>query len=162
MNDSVLVLDAEGNNLGTMTYSHAKKIAFEQNLDLVEINKQNGSLVCKIMDRGKWQYQQSKQRQKNKHNTVQTKEIKIRPRIDSHDLDTKLNHVKRFIDKGHLVRFVVEMKGRERSNAEYARTRLDEVLTNLGDIVKTENRKETKSFISIMMHPNGNGHKSKE
>lgn len=109
----IMVIDEAGESLGVMTPEDGRKVAFEKGLDLVEVAPNARPPVCRIMDYGRFRYEQRK-RQKKPHQ-VQTKIIKLRPKTDPHDLETKLRHATRFLQGGHRVRFVVRMRGRERA-----------------------------------------------
>ncbi|MEE2786187.1 MAG: translation initiation factor IF-3 [Myxococcota bacterium] len=128
----IMVIDAEGNRLGVMTPDDARKIASERGLDLVEVAPDGRPPVCRIMDYGRFRYEQRK-RNKKQHQT-QTKIIKLRPKTDTHDLETKLRHARRFLESGDRVRFVVRMRGRERAVTERWVAQLDELTSRLDDI----------------------------
>lgn len=111
-----MVIDEEGTRLGEMSPEDGRRIAFEKGLDLVEVAPNARPPVCRIMDYGRFRYEQRKRTKKQKQ--VQTKIIKLRPKTDPHDLETKLGHARRFLEAGDRVRFVVRMRGRERAVTE--------------------------------------------
>lgn len=152
----VLVLDIEGNKVGQMSVAAAKSLAKDQGLDLVEIARQEDMSVARIMDRGKWIYEQKKNaRKQSKHSVIQ-KEMRFRMRIDTHDLETKLNKVRGFLDKGSDVRLVIEMQGREKFHPEMADDFLCDVLSHFSHF-KSEAVKKTKSNVSTILHPSKKG-----
>lgn len=128
----VMVVDETGESLGTMTPEDGRKIAFEKGLDLVEVAPNARPPVCKIMDYGRYRYEQRK-RTKKQHQ-IQTKILKLRPKTDPHDLETKLRHARRFLEGGDRVRFVVRMRGRERAVTDRWVALLAELISNLDDI----------------------------
>ncbi|MEE2758082.1 MAG: translation initiation factor IF-3 [Myxococcota bacterium] len=128
----VMVIDEEGNSLGVMNPEDARRVAADQGLDLVEVSPNARPPVCKIMDYGRWRYEQRK-KTKKQHQT-QTKIIKLRPKTDTHDLETKLRHARRFLESGDRVRFVVRMRGRERAVTERWIAQLVELTSKLEDI----------------------------
>lgn len=127
-----MVVDETGESLGTMTPEDGRKIAFEKGLDLVEVAPNARPPVCKIMDYGRYRYEQRK-RTKKQHQ-IQTKILKLRPKTDPHDLETKLRHARRFLEGGDRVRFVVRMRGRERAVTDRWVALLAELISNLDDI----------------------------
>lgn len=145
-----MVVDSDGSSLGRMKYEAAQSIALDQGLDLVQVSKNEDISVFKIMDRGKWQYQQSKTQKKNKAH--QTKEVKFRICTAQHDIETKLNHIKKFLSKGHPVKILVEMRGRERGNPQVAQEKLQEIIEHLNG-TRSDDIKSTRSSVSISVHP---------
>lgn len=142
----VLVLDPNGTNLGNMSYQSAQQLAIDRNLDLVQINKNNGELpVYKIMDRGKWQYLKKKGQKKSSSQVL--KEINFRVRIDDRDREIKINHIKRFLSKGMDVKIAVQMRGREKANPSFAKEKMDTILSELNDLVLVKQRKSSGSLI---------------
>ena len=128
----IMVIDENGNSLGTMTPLEGRRIAEERNLDLVEVAPNARPPVCRIMDYGRFRYEQKKNQKKQQQ--VQTKILKLRPKTDNHDLETKLRHARRFLEAGHRVRFVVRMRGRERAVTDRWIAQLIELTDKLTDI----------------------------
>lgn len=150
----VIVLESDGNMLGRMHFREAQKLAKEKGLDLVQVGKQKETSVCKIMDRGKWLYDQKKKKKNNqKKNTHQIKEMQFGLRIDQHDQDTKIGHIQKFLEKGHDVRVVISMKGREKAHPELAFEKLDEILNELNCEVKGDSRRKTGRSVSVLIRP---------
>jgi len=147
-----LVLDENGNNLGRMPYRDAENLALERSLDLVRINKDNnGVVVFKIMDHGKHKYEQKKHKQKKTSHPV--KEMTFKLRIDPHDLGIKVNRIKEFLKKGSDVKITVVMRGRERMSPNLAHDKLESILSEIKDLVKVQQKKESKSSIFVTVRP---------
>ena len=128
----IMVIDDNGQQLGLMTPHDARRIAEEKGLDLVEVAPNARPPVCKIMDYGKFRYDQKKSQKKQVQ--TQTKILKLRPKTDQHDLQTKLRHARRFLEAGNRVRFVVRMRGRERAVTDRWIGQLVELTDQLKDI----------------------------
>jgi translation initiation factor IF-3 len=118
----------------------ALRMAEEKGLDLVEVSPKAMPPVCRIMDYGKFKYEQSKKtKQARKHaSTVEIKEIKFRPKTDDHDFDFKLRHIRRFLEEGNKVRLVIVFRGREIVHPETGRAMLDWVIKGCTDIAHVE------------------------
>lgn len=110
----IRVIGAEGDQLGIMTPEEARRVAQESGLDLVEVAPKARPPVCRIMDYGKFRYDQSKKKDHSKQTIVKT--ITLRPKTDDHDLGTKLRQASKFLGQGNKVRFVMRMRGRERAH----------------------------------------------
>lgn len=134
----VRVIDDEGNQLGIMSPQDAMREAEERGLDLVEVASRAAPPVCRIMDYGKYRYQQSKRaKESRKHqHTVTIKEIKYRPKIDQHDFDFKTNHVREFLKDGDKVRITIMFRGRELGRPEYGRDILERVIVATEDLIQ--------------------------
>ena len=116
--------------------------AREAGLDLVEVAPTSEPPVCRIMDYGKWQYEQKRKireaHKKHQHHTTTLKEIRLRPETDKHDLDIKLNHAREFIEKGHKVQFTMFFRGRQMLHREQGYTILEEIAQSMEDLSKIE------------------------
>ncbi|MGN0929033.1 MAG: translation initiation factor IF-3 [Alphaproteobacteria bacterium] len=136
----VRLIGADGENVGIVSISDALNMARDAGLDLLEIAPQSNPPVCKIMDYGKWKYEEQKKLKEAKSNqkVVETKELKIRPNIDVHDFQVKMKSAKRFIEDGDKVKFSVRFKGREITNQESGLSLLNRVKEELGDIIKVD------------------------
>jgi translation initiation factor IF-3 len=123
-----------------MPTKEALRMANEQGVDLVEVAPQAKPPVCKLMDFGKYQYEQRKKNQeaKKKQVQVQLKEVKLRPKTDEHDLQTKLNHVRRFLAKGDRCKITLFFRGREIVHKEQGKAILDNVLEEISDVARLE------------------------
>ena len=111
------VISSTGEQMGIMTVAAALEVAKKENLDLVEISPNAAPPVCKVMDYGKFKYEQTRKAKDAKKNQklVVVKEVKVRTRIDTHDLETKINNVKKFLEKDNKVKVTLVQFGRERS-----------------------------------------------
>jgi len=123
-----------------MPVKEALALAEEAGLDLVEVAPNANPPVCKILDYGKYKYQQQKRaaEARKKQKTVEVKEIKMRPTIDTHDFEVKMRNIRRFIEKGDKVKVSVRFRGREMSHAELGRELLDRVVEGVGEAAKVE------------------------
>ena len=136
----VRVIGADGGQLGVLDTSEALRIAEEGGLDLVEVSPKAMPPVCKIMDYGKFKYEDSKKRKdaKKHQSTVTYKEIKFRPKTDAHDLDFKVKHIRRFLSEGNKARLVVIFRGREIVHPETGQAMLKKVVELTQDIAMVE------------------------
>lgn len=136
----VRVIDPDGKQLGILTIDKAIEAAFDAGLDLVEISSNANPPVCKIMDYGRYRYEQTKKQQdaKKKQTVVQIKEIKLRPKTSDHDLDVKINHIKRFIEKKDKVKVTVMFRGREITLTQLGNELLDKLTQRTSEFVIVE------------------------
>jgi len=133
----IRVIDEEGKMLGIMSPKEALALAKEQGLDLVEIVPTARPPVCKIIEYGKYKYEQSKKQSATPSKKSKFKEIKFHPRIDEHDYQTKLKKIREFLEKGSQVRVAVEFRGREMQYKHLGNELLDRVITDSGELCKT-------------------------
>ncbi len=138
----VRVIGDDGEMLGVMQTHEALRRAQERGLDLVEVNPKAEPPVCKILDFGKFKYDEKKKAReaKRKQSVVDVKEIKLRPKTDDHDLDFKTRAARRFIEGGHKVKFTVRFRGREITHPEKAHEQLDWVVKQCEDLATVEVR----------------------
>ncbi|MBF0117233.1 MAG: translation initiation factor IF-3 [Desulfobacterales bacterium] len=136
----VRLIGPEGNQVGIVPLYKALSIALENGLDLVEISPNANPPVCKIMDYGKYKYEQTKKQHeaKKKQVVVQVKEIKIRPKTSDHDLHVKIDHIKRFIARKDKVRVTVMFRGREIALTDAAKELLEKVTQETSEIAMVE------------------------
>jgi translation initiation factor IF-3 len=136
----VRVLGADGAQLGVMPTREAMRLAEEAGLDLVEISPRAVPPVCRIMDYGKFKFDEAKQKRqaRKKQTVVQVKEVKFRPKTDEHDYQTKVRHIRRFLEEGNRVRMVVQFRGREIVHPQVGRLVLEQVLRDLADVARIE------------------------
>jgi len=136
----VRVIGPEGEQLGIMSRNDAIAAAKEHGYDLVEVAATANPPVCKIMDFGKFKYeaQKKKQEAKKRQAVVQIKEIKVRPKTDDHDYETKLRHVRRFLDDGDRVKVTVFFRGREIVHKDKGTDILDRFIADVKDIGKVD------------------------
>ena len=132
------VVDAEGQQLGIITREAALTAARQAGLDLVEVAPTERPPVCRIMDFGKFKYEQKKKATRQKQHQVHTKEIRVRPKTDSHDILTKVNHARAFLEHKDKVLVKVEFRGREMAHVEQGRAVMQMVLKGLEDVAKIE------------------------
>jgi translation initiation factor IF-3 len=153
------VIGAEGEQLGVMTPDEARQHAAESGLDLVEVAPNASPPVCRIMDYGKYKYEQKRKRkagkQKGKAHAATLKEIKLRPRTDLHDLEFKLRNAKRFLMEGDKVKVTVQFRGREIVHTSKGREQLDRVRDMLGELASLENPPRMEGrFMSMILVAN--------
>ena len=136
----VRLIGAEGNQVGIVALDEAKKQAEDEGLDLVEISPNAKPPVCKILDYGKYIYEQSKKEKnsKKKQHTVVVKEIRMRPKTDDHDMDYKIKHARSFIEHKYKVKFTVQFRGRELAYKQFGVNLLERVTEAMEDIAKVE------------------------
>ena len=138
-----------------MTSEVALSKADEAGLDLVEVAPGSRPPVVRIMDYGRYKYEQKKKAGKGKGHTASLKEVKLRPRTDDHDLDTKLKSVRRFLMDGDKVKITVLFRGRELAHRELGRRQMDRVTQMLGTIALVENPARMEGrFLSMILVPN--------
>lgn len=151
----IRVIGAEGDQLGVMTPEDAIARAEEAGLDLVEVAPGSRPPVCRIMDYGKYKYEQKKKAGKSKGHAASLKEVKLRPRTDQHDLDFKLKNARRFLMDGDKVKVTVMYRGREMVHRDIGRKQLDKVVELLGPIASVENPPRMEGrFLSMILVPN--------
>jgi translation initiation factor IF-3 len=140
--------------LGVMETRDALRIAREKDLDLVEVNPKAFPPVCKIMDFGKFKYEESKKTReaKKKQTVVKLKEIKLRPKTDDHDIDFKVKHIRNFIAAGDKVKITVRFRGREITHPETAQRQFEAILDRVKDvaIVESSSRMEGRAMIVLL------------
>ena len=150
----VRVIDPDGNQVGVLPVKEAIKIAEERGLDLVEVAPNSQPPVCRIMNYGKYKYQQSKRTQEaRKHQTViRIKEVKVRPRTEEHDFQFKLRHVKRFLDEGNKVKISILFRGREIAHPEFGKELLNRFVEGVKDVTVIEQspRLEGRNMVMIL------------
>lgn len=131
------VIDEDGKQLGVLSKQEALQIAEERGLDLVEISPNADPPVCKVVDWGKYNYQQTKQRQKNRKSTkvLDMKQMRFGLKIGQHDLDIKMNKVAKFLEAGHKVKITVFYRGREQAHKELGFQLAERVIANFGDTI---------------------------
>lgn len=150
----VQLIDAEGENRGVIQTRDAVLLAVEAGLDLVEVAPNAVPPVCKIMDYGKFKFQEQKKAAEARRNqkTVEVKEIKLRPGIDDHDYDTKMKAMKRFFEEGDKVKVTLRFRGREMAHMDLGVKVLDRVKVDTVNIAKVEqeSRLEGRQMIMVL------------
>ena len=136
----VRLIGADGEQLGIVSSREAQRLADEAGLDLVKIAPTAKPPVCKIIDYGKYRYEQARKEKeaKKKQKTVELKEIRLSPNIDTNDLNTKINSAKKFIEKGNKVKVTLRFRGREMAHMNSSKHILDDFAEKLADISVVE------------------------
>jgi len=141
--------------VGVVEIGVALSHAYEAGLDLVEIAPQARPPVCKIIDYGKFRYDQSKKEKdaRKKQHTLQVKKVRMSPNIDQHDLNVKLNMARKFIGEGNRVKITMFMRGRQAARPDMAKEILERVIEDLSDICKPEGtpKLEGRSFMTVTL-----------
>ena len=151
----IRVIGDEGEQLGVMTPGDALVRAEEAGLDLVEVAPGARPPVCRIMDYGRYKYEQKKKAGKGRGHAASLKEVKLRPRTDQHDLDFKLRNARRFLMDGDKVKVTVMYRGREMVHRDIGRKQLEKVIELLGPIASVENPPRMEGrFLSMILVPN--------
>ncbi len=154
-----MLIDEDGTNLGVRSISEALSLAEQKGLDLVEVAPNASPPVCRIMDYGKYKYQQQKRekeaRKKQKSHTL--KEIKMRPKIDVHDYNFKLKAIREFLEDGHKVKVTIFFRGREMAHTEIGQQLLLKVAEDCADVGKIESKPKLEGrFYRMMLAPKSN------
>ena len=136
----VRVIGEEGQQLGVMPPKEAMKLAKEANVDLVKIAPSANPPVCKLVNYGKYRYELARKEKeaKKKQKTVEVKEVRLSPNIETNDLNTKVNNAKKFISKGNKVKVTLRFRGREMAHVQQSKHILDDFAQMLGDIAVIE------------------------
>lgn len=150
----VRLIDEEGAQLGIMPLGEAQAKATESGLDLVEVSPDGQPPVCKIMDYGRFRYQQAKRAQeaRRKQVTILVKEVKLRPKTDEHDYQFKLRHVKRFLTDGNKAKVTIRFRGREMEHPERGQAILDRVARDAEDLGRIEQlpKREGRTMFMVL------------
>ncbi len=138
--ESVRLVDEEGEMVGIVPLEDALERAIEAGLDLVEVSPNAEPPVCKILDYGKVKYQEQKKKSeaRKKQKTIEVKEIKMRPNIDTHDYDFKMKAIRKFIGEGDKVKVTIRFRGRELAHQELGKELLERVRSETDDEAKIE------------------------
>ena len=136
----VRLIDANNENRGVVSIREALSLAEEEGLDLIEISPQATPPVCKILDFGKYRYEQQKRKNEAKKNqkVVEVKELKLRPMIETHDYEVKVKQARKFLDQGNKVKFTMRFKGRELSANDMGKKILTQILDDLDGVCKVD------------------------
>jgi translation initiation factor IF-3 len=154
----IRVIGAEGEQLGIMTPQQALDLAREAGFDLVEVAPESRPPVCRIMDYGRYKYEQKKKTKGSQGHAATLKELKLRPGTDMHDLEFKLNNARRFLMEGDKVKITVAFRGREMVHRERGMDQLDTVIKMLGAMAKVENPPRMEGrFLSMILIPDRDG-----
>lgn len=136
----VRLISNDGEQLGIVSAAQAQKLAAERNLDLVKIAPQAKPPVCKIMDYGKYRFEQSKREKEAKKNqrVIEIKEIRLSPNIDVHDFDTKVGHARKFLSAGNKIKVSIRFRGREMTHTDLGLTIMAQFAEKCADIASVE------------------------
>ena len=150
----IRVIGENGDQLGIMSPREAMKLAQEADLDLVKIAPKAQPPVCKIIDYGKYRYELARKEKeaKKKQKTVEVKEVRLSPNIETNDLNTKVNNAKKFISKGNKVKVTLRFRGREMAHVQQSKHILDDFTQMLGDIAVIEKpaKMEARSMSMVL------------
>ncbi|WP_373499987.1 translation initiation factor IF-3 [Desulfococcus sp.] len=149
----VRVIDPDGNQIGIIPTNKALATANEFGLDLVEVSPNATPPVCKIMDYGRYKYEQTKKQQeaKKKQSSFQVKEIKVRPKTGDHDLNVKLGHIRKFIERKDKVKVTVMFRGREITLSEQGRELLQKIAEELVELATVEQYPKFEGRTMVMI-----------
>ena len=143
-----------GKNLGQVPIREALALANEQELDLVEVAPQEKPPVCILVDYGKYQYEQKKRKKNNKSKSVEWKEIRLTPGTGSHDIETKLKQLRKFLSQGKHVKITVRFRRRQLAHKDEGRKILDQIVADIQDVGAPEkNSKMEGKDMSIRISP---------
>ena len=152
----MFLVDADGTKLGVKPLPEALAVAREQELDLVEVAASANPPVCRIMNHGRYKYEQEQRRKESRKKTtnVVTKEMKFRPKIDSHDYTTKMKHVERFLGEGAKVKLTIMFRGREVFHPELGLRILDQVAEDVSEFAMVESApRQDGRNMTMVLHP---------
>ncbi|XXK43761.1 translation initiation factor IF-3 [Pseudopelagicola sp. nBUS_19] len=154
INDTeIRLIGAEGENVGVVNPDKGMQLAEEAGLDLVEISPNATPPVCKIMDYGKFKYEQQKRESeaRKKQKTIEVKEVKFRPNTDTHDYEVKMRNVYKFLENGDKVKITLRFRGREMAHLNLGRELLERVAEDVTAMAKIENMPKMEGRQMIMM-----------
>ena len=151
----IRLIGEDGEQLGIMSARDAMKLAREANLDLVKIAPTAKPPVCKIIDSGKYRYEQARREKeaRKKQKTIEVKEIRLSPNIDTNDLNTKVNQARKFVSGGNKVKVAVRFRGRELAHTAVGKTILEDFAQKLSDIAVIDKpaKLEGKSMVMFLV-----------
>jgi translation initiation factor IF-3 len=147
------LIDKDGANRGTVPIAEALALAQEAGFDLVEISPNATPPVCKMLDYGKYKYQEQKKaaEARKKQKVVEVKEVKFRPMIDDHDYDVKMRSMQRFFEEGDKVKVTLRFRGREMAHQELGTKLLERVKTDLLEMAKVEQEAKFEGRQMVMV-----------
>jgi translation initiation factor IF-3 len=152
----VRLISPEGEQLGILPIEEALALAHERDLDLVEVAPNERPPVCRVMDYGKYKYQQAKRSQeaKKRQKVIQVKEIKMRPKTEEHDYHFKMRHAHRFLEEGNKVKVSLLFRGREMDHVELGQRLLDRIITDCKDVSSVEQHPRLEGqTLSLILAP---------
>ena len=157
--DKVQLIDENNQKIGIVDLDKALEIAYDKKLDLVLVSMNSNPKVCKIMDYGKYKFEQTKKEKeaRKKSKGIETKEIRITPNIDKHDFDFKCKNAEKFLKEGNKVKITVRFRGREMNYVKLGENVLDDFITSLADVSVVEKKqKKKKKSMFIILAPKAN------
>ncbi|TNE48384.1 MAG: translation initiation factor IF-3 [Deltaproteobacteria bacterium] len=150
----VRLIGADGEQVGIVSSRQALEMAEEAGLDLVEVAPNARPPVCKLLDYGKYKYEQKQKAKEARRNAshIQVKEVKLRPKTDEHDILTKIRHIRRFLEDGDKAKVTIMFRGREITHSDRGRTILERIKEEIGEEANVEMgpRMEGRTMIMIM------------
>jgi len=156
----VRLIGSEGEQLGIVPTLEALQMAREQEVDLVEVAPQAKPPVCKLLDYGKFKFEQEKnaRESRKKQKLLKLKEVRMQPKIESHDLEFKTKHIKDFLEQGSKVKVTIRFRGRELAHTELGRDVLEKILDMLDTPYNVDRRPAMEGrFMSMILSPSGKG-----
>lgn len=149
----VRLIDADNENRGIVSIKEALSVAEEAGLDLIEISPQANPPVCKVLDYGKYRYEQQKKKNEAKKNqkVVEIKELKLRPVIETHDYEVKMKQAKKFLEQGNKVKFTMRFKGRELSANDMGKQIMSQIVEDLEDYAKVDSEMKLEGRQMMMI-----------
>ncbi len=149
---TVRLVDDESEQVGIVDLDEAQARADERGMDLVEVAPNADPPVCKIMDYGKYLYEQKKKDKeaKKKQHTIEVKEVRFRPQIEEHDLMTKVGHIRKFIGNHNKVKVTVFFRGREMDHQEFGDEVLDRIIEETEDIAEVDRERQMEGYQMVM------------
>jgi translation initiation factor IF-3 len=160
-----LLIDEEGTRVGVVSLRDALALAEERGLDLVEVAPTATPPVCRILDYGKYRYEQTKrEREARKHQKqAELKEVRLKPKTDEHDLEIKARQARKFLLSGDKVKFTVRFRGREMAHPDIGREMLEQIAEELRDVATIEQRPLMEGrALSLLLAPNAKAKAQRE
>ncbi len=149
----IRVIGEKGEQIGVLPASEGLKLAKGKNLDLVEVAPNTSPPVCRIMDFSRYKYEQEKKERmaRKKQKIVHLKEIKLKPNIEEHDYQTKLRHLKRFLDRGDKTKITLMFRGREMAHVDIGRSLMDRLMKDLSELAEVEKPPALEGRFMVMI-----------
>lgn len=148
-------MDPDGEQLGIMPIAEALAAAEDRDLDLVEVSPNSDPPVCRIMDYGRFKYQQSKRSHeaKKRQKTIQVKEVKLRPKTEEHDFQFKARHIRRFLGEGNKAKITVMFRGREMAHQHLGLRLMNRMIEELKDVAQVEQQpvQEGRNMVMVLV-----------
>jgi len=150
---SIRLVGADGEMVGVVSVAEGIELALASGLDLVEVSPNADPPVCKVLDYGKFKYEEQKKRNeaRKKQRVVEVKEIKMRPGIDIHDYEVKMRSANRFLEHGDKVKFTIRFRGREMAHQSLGMDVLNRIRTELDELVKVEQYPRIEGRLMVMI-----------